>query len=74
MKHKSRKNLLAYFAKNFMIAVGIILIWRGIWHGLDQIDILFFGGNTLVTSLGGIVAGLLILYLPDKDLDELERL
>ncbi|MBI1999437.1 MAG: hypothetical protein HYS74_02170 [Parcubacteria group bacterium] len=26
------------------------------------------------TALGGIIAGLLLLYLPDKDLDEIEKL
>ncbi len=74
MKRKNQKNLLLYFAKNLMTAVGIILIWRGIWYGLDQIDIWLFGGNHWFTALGGIIAGLLILYLPDKDLNELERL
>ena len=63
-----------YFTKNISIAIGIILIWRGIWIILDQIDNLIFGGSHVVTAVGGIVAGIAILYLPDHNLKALERL
>ena len=65
---------LPYLIKNLGIVVGLVLVWRGIWHMLDGVDILFFGGNHIWTGLGGIVIGLLILYLPDKDLKEIQKL
>ena len=63
-----------YFIKNISIAIGIILIWRGIWVLLDILDYLIFGGNHIVTAVGGIIVGILILFLPDKNLKVLERL
>ena len=69
------KNLtFAYFAKNISVVIGLVLIWRGIWYILDNLDVLFFGGNHNWTAIGGFVVGLLILYLPDKDLKEIEKL
>lgn len=60
--------------KNFMVAMAILMIWRGLWYFFDAIDIAFFDGNHAVTVIGGIIAGILILYLPDKDLKELGKL
>ncbi len=56
------------------MAIGIILIWRGVWIVLDMVDIWIFGGNQITTAVGGIVVGILMLYLPDKNLKALERL
>ncbi len=67
-------DIIRYFAKNTSIVIGLVMIWRGIWYVLDSLDALAFGGQHLVTAIGGIVLGLLILYLPDKDLKELEKL
>lgn len=41
---------------------------------LDFLDYKFFAGNHFWSALGGIILGLLILYLPDKDLKEIEKL
>jgi hypothetical protein len=68
------KLTLSYLTRNLGIIVGLVLVWRGIWHVLDGIDIYFFGGNHIWTGLGGIIIGLLILYLPDKDLKEIQKL
>lgn len=57
-----------------MVAVAIILIWRGIWYVLDYIDIKLLGGTHVWSALVGIGLGILILYLPDKDLKELGKL
>ncbi len=65
---------LAYFTKNLTIVIGLVLIWRGIWYVLDEIDILFFANNHIYTAIGGIILGLLILYLPDQDLKEIQKL
>lgn len=71
----SRKHVhIAQFAKSFSIVIGLVLIWRGIWYVLDGLDVWIFGGSHIWTALGGIVIGLLILYLPDKDLKEIEKL
>ncbi len=68
------KLTLAYLTQNLGIVIGLVLIWRGIWHLLDEVDRLIFYGDQFWTSLFGIVMGLLILYLPDKDLKELQKL
>ncbi|OGF20726.1 hypothetical protein A2316_02615 [Candidatus Falkowbacteria bacterium RIFOXYB2_FULL_38_15] len=70
-KHKMT---LKYLATNISIVVGLVLIWRGVWYVLDGLDKLIFGGSHIWTALGGIIVGLLILYLPDKDLKEIEKL
>lgn len=71
---KKNKITLNYLAKNIFVVVGLVLIWRGIWYSLDNLDYLFFGGSHTWTALGGIIIGLIILYLPDKDLKEIEKL
>ena len=69
-----KDSLVKYFAKNISIVVGLVLIWRGIWYALDGLDIWLFGGSHIWSALGGIIAGLLILYLPNKNLKEIEKL
>ena len=66
--------LVRYFAKNIAVAIGLVLIWRGMWYLLDALDLWLFDGNHLVSTIGGIVGGFMILYLPDKDLKEIEKL
>lgn len=61
-------------ARNLSIVIGLVLIWRGIWYVLDKLDIWLFDESHLWTAVGGIAVGLLILYLPDKDLKEIEKL
>jgi len=68
------KKTLQYFAKNVLVVLGIVLIWRGVWYVLDEIDKFLFQGSHFWTSVIGIVVGLLILYLPDKNLKELGKL
>jgi len=72
--NKIKNVTLAYFIKNISIVIGLVLIWRGIWYVLDGLDVFFFGGSHTWTAIGGIITGLLILYLPDKDLKEIEKL
>ena len=69
-----RKFPLHYFAQNLFVIIGIILIWRGIWYVLDELDKLLFGGSHIWTALMGIILGLVIIYLPDRDLKEIEKL
>jgi len=71
---KKNKLTLNYLAKNISIVIGLVLIWRGIWYVLDALDKWFFGGSHFWTALFGIILGLVILYLPDHDLKEIEKL
>lgn len=68
------KLVLPYLIKNLTIVIALVLIWRGIWYVLDGIDVMFFGGSHILTGFGGIVLGLFLLYWPDKDLKEIEKL
>lgn len=74
MKRKKRRHALSYFTSSFAIVLGLVLIWRGIWYVLDVVDRTFFSGDHLFTAISGIIVGLLILYIPDKNLDELRKL
>ena len=65
---------LQYLAKNIAVVFGIVLVWRGVWHLLDELDKWIFGGSHIWTALVGIILGLIVLYLPDKDLKEIEKL
>ncbi|QQS20474.1 MAG: hypothetical protein IPL87_02770 [Candidatus Moraniibacteriota bacterium] len=67
-------NVVHYFAKNVWVVFGIVLIWRGLWYLLDELDRVLFGGAHFVTAVIGIIVGLFVLYLPDRDLKELEKL
>lgn len=70
MTSKKAKNLV----DSFLVGVAIVLIWRGIWHILDLVDIRLLGGDQIITAVAGIIVGILILYIPDKDLKELGKL
>jgi hypothetical protein len=68
------KLTFSYLVKNIGIVIGLVFVWRGIWHILDEVDIYIFNDYKLLTALGYIAIGLLILYIPDKDLKEIEKL
>lgn len=68
-----KRNLIRYLAKNFTIVLSLVLIWRGIWYSLDYVDRIFFNTH-IYTAVGGIILGIILLYLPDKDLKEIEKL
>lgn len=69
-----RKHPMRYVSQNLMIVGGLVLIWRGIWHLLDAVDIYLLGGNPFVTTVFGIIIGFALLYIPDHDLKEIEQL
>ncbi len=73
MKRKG-SSLLRYVAKHLFVVIGVVLIWRGIWYVLDALDYAVFAGNHLYTAIGGIIIGLIVLYLPDEDLKEIEKI
>lgn len=65
---------LGYLLRNLNIVIGLVLVWRGIWYVLDGLDVLFFGNSHIWTAVGGIILGLALLYFPDKDLKEIQKL
>jgi len=69
-----QKITLQYLAKNISIVIGLVLVWRGVWYVLDGIDKWLFDGSHTWTALVGIIVGLIILYIPDKNLKEIEKL
>ncbi len=68
------KKLSVILAKNLPIVFGLVLIWRGTWYTLDWADLQLFGGSHILSSILGIVIGLALLYYPDHDLKEIEKL
>lgn len=70
----AEKFTLSFLAKNLGIVIGLVLVWRGVWHILDGVDMYVLDGNQMITAFGGIIIGLLMLYLPDKDLKEISKL
>lgn len=54
--------------KLFILAAGIISIWRGVW-GL--LDIYLFPGNQTLSLCLSIIIGVFILYFQDHKLNEL---
>ncbi|NTV44734.1 MAG: hypothetical protein HGA67_03520 [Candidatus Yonathbacteria bacterium] len=69
-----KKNTLAYFAKNLYFMTGIVLVWRGLWYVIEQIDYTFFNGEHFWTAVAGVILGFILLYIPDGDLKEIEKL
>ncbi|MEF3692091.1 MAG: hypothetical protein V3574_03505 [Candidatus Moraniibacteriota bacterium] len=74
MEQKEIFKKIIYFAKNLNIVIGLVLIWRGVWYVVDYLDLIFFDNNHLPLAVGGIITGLVILYLPDKGLKEISKL
>lgn len=74
MNETFRDHPLRYLAQNLFIVIGLVLIWRGVWYILDGLDLLFFGGTHWLSALAGIIVGLVILFIPDHDLKEIQRL
>lgn len=69
------RHLIRYFGSNLAVVVGLVLVWRGTWYVLDFIDIYLLNDPThALSAVGGIVLGFAILFLPDHDLKEIQKL
>jgi len=58
----------AVFFRTLVIALVVIFIWRGIWNLLDDY---LLPDYPFVSNIICIVIGLMLLYLPDGDIEEL---
>jgi hypothetical protein len=72
--HFHKKEVLRYITINLTSILGIVLVWRCIWYVLDAVDGALFGCSHAATAIAGIMLGLLVLYLPEKDINALEKL
>jgi hypothetical protein len=70
----SKKRSARYLALNLSSVFGIVLVWRGIWYLLDELDYALFAGTHTISALLGIILGILVLYLPERNLRALEKL
>jgi hypothetical protein len=74
MKSEMETRPLHYLLENLGVALGLVLIWRSMWYGLDALDMWLFEGSHTITVALGLFIGLLILYIPHRNLKALERL
>ncbi len=49
-------------SSTLLVAIGVILIWRGIWVLTDLIDKALFGKESYFLAFSSIVVGILVLY------------
>lgn len=65
---------LKLLSKNLTTVFGLVLVWRGVWYVLDGLDLWMFGGSHTFSAVLGIAVGIAVLYIPDHDLKEIEKL
>lgn len=71
MGKKVRKHL-HHCAKSISCVTGVVLIWHGIGLALEHLQGLFFVGHEVILAAASFLLGIAILYLPDRNLDELQ--
>lgn len=70
MPKKVREHL-HHCTKSISCVLGVVLIWQGIGLLLEYVQEHFIVGHEVLLAIGCLVLGFLILWLPDKNLDEL---
>jgi len=56
------------FFTMILVVTCVVLIWRGIWNLLD---LYFLKNHPILSNVIGILIGVIILYLPDRDIKDL---
>jgi len=56
--------------ESLVVVFAVILIWRGTWILLDMLDQRLFGGSHAGSALFGIAIGFVLIYIAEKDLDD----
>lgn len=74
MFSKEAQRNIRHLTSSFSTVLGVVLVWRALWYTFDYIDIEIFGGYSPITVMGSFITGVLLLYLPDKNLEELRKL
>ncbi len=69
-KRRVREHL-HHCAKSISCVTGVVFIWYGIGMLIEYVQENLFAGYDIFVAIGCLMIGLAILYLPDKDLDEL---
>lgn len=68
---KNKKNKVRHFLGSLVIVIAVVLIWRGIWYALDKLDHWIVGDFHILTAIGSVVLGVVLLYIFEKDLQEI---
>lgn len=66
---KQQQAFLHSNARLLISVVGVILVWRGVWALCDRY---LFPENPSISAVMSIIIGLIILYIEDRSLKELE--
>ena len=74
MSKRRLHHRLSYFTSSFATIIGVVLVWRGVWYAVDWIERQILPQEHWLTLPIGVVLGFLILYFPDRSLDELRKL
>lgn len=60
--------LRSSFFPSLVVVVAVVMVWRGVWNLLDMY---VFPEQPILSNVVCIVVGLVLLYLPDQDLNAL---
>lgn len=69
---KKVRQHLHHCAKSLSCVTGVVCIWYSVWWLIDYIQVQIFPEHDGIMALIAGITGLLILWLPDRDLDELQ--
>jgi hypothetical protein len=59
---------LKYHSRFLALAIGVVLVWRGIWELASRY---LFPNHPDISAIASIALGMAILYLTDRKLNEL---
>lgn len=71
---RKKERAFAHIVSRLYTVLGIVLVWRAIWYILDELDKWLFGGSHLEISIMSLVLGVILLFVPDWDLKEIEKI
>lgn len=70
MAHPKKQQMFPQSNTRLLInVIGVILVWRGVWALCDHY---LFPDNPTMSAIVSIIIGLVILYIEDRSLRELE--
>jgi len=68
LRKKFDLNLSPHFIPTLITAIGVVMVWRGVWFLLD---LYLFPNQPTLSGLTSLVIGLAILYLPNGRINNL---